>query len=103
MVGMPRLSCLLRGAEPCIIMFIMLTVFLFKKFPAGNNSKRLWETFHTKVPRETFYTTSDPFVGGLSVVSLWSLSRLSVVSLSVLSVLFLLILRSLTFYIVFIH
>ena len=64
---------------------------LCRKFPAGNNSKRLWKTFCTKVPRETFYTTSDLFFGGLSVVSLWSLSRLSVVSLSVLSVLYVLL------------
>ena len=28
MVGMPRISCFLRGAEPCIIMLIMLTIML---------------------------------------------------------------------------
>ena len=28
MVGMPRISCLFRGAEPCIIMLIMLTIML---------------------------------------------------------------------------
>ncbi len=28
MVGMPRISCFFRGAEPCIIMLIMLTIML---------------------------------------------------------------------------
>ena len=28
MVGMPRNSCLFRGAEPCIIMLIMPTIML---------------------------------------------------------------------------
>ena len=28
MVGMPRISCFLRGAEPCIIMLILLTIML---------------------------------------------------------------------------
>ena len=28
MVGMPRISCFLRGAEPCIIMLIMPTMLL---------------------------------------------------------------------------
>ena len=28
MVGMPRISCFFRGAEPCIIMLIMLTMML---------------------------------------------------------------------------
>ena len=28
MVGMPRISCFLRGAEPCIIMLIMPTTML---------------------------------------------------------------------------
>ncbi len=28
MVGMPRISCLFRGAEPCIIMLMMLTILM---------------------------------------------------------------------------
>ncbi len=28
MVGMPRMSCFLRGDEPCIIMLIMPTIML---------------------------------------------------------------------------
>ena len=28
MVGMPRISCFLRGAEPCILMLIMPTIML---------------------------------------------------------------------------
>ena len=28
MVGMPRISCFLRGAEPCIIMLILLTMLM---------------------------------------------------------------------------
>ena len=28
MVGMPRISCFFRGAEPCIIMLIMPTIML---------------------------------------------------------------------------
>ena len=28
MVGMPRISCFLRGAEPCIIMLIMFTMLI---------------------------------------------------------------------------
>jgi len=28
MVGMPRISCFLRGAEPCIIMLVLLTMLI---------------------------------------------------------------------------
>ncbi len=28
MVGMPRISCFFRGAEPCILMLILLTIML---------------------------------------------------------------------------